>query len=131
MIRQMKQLSYKKGSSRYDGQKGENAAEGFLKEKGIRILEKNFRCRAGEIDMIGLEGDTYVFFEVKYRRKNYSGEPYEAVGYKKQRKICLAADFYRMIHRLSEDTKIRFDVVSILGDGITWYKNAFYYIRRD
>ena len=127
----MEQLSYKKGSSRYEGQKGENAAEVFLREKGIRILEKNFRCRTGEIDMIGLEDGTYVFFEVKDRRKNYSGDPYESVGYKKQRKICLAADFYRMLHGLSEDTKFRFDVISILGEDITWYKNAFYYMRRD
>ncbi len=82
----------------------------------------------GEIDIIGSDGDVRVFFEVKYRRSAASGEPYEAVGYKKQRIICRTADHYRMIHSLSVDMPCRFDIISIRGDSIEWYKNAFEYI---
>ncbi len=82
----------------------------------------------GEIDIIGLEGDTCVFFEVKYRNSNRYGAPWEAVGYKKQRIICRTSDYYRMENSLPEDKPYRFDVISIRGDEIYWYKNAFEYI---
>lgn len=82
----------------------------------------------GEIDIIGLDGDTRVFFEVKYRKNASSGEPYEAVGYKKQKIICRTADYYRMVHSLPVDMPYRFDIISIRGDSTQWYKNAFEYI---
>ncbi len=100
----------------------------FLEKNGVRILERNYRCRMGEIDIIGLDGDTRVFFEVKYRKNASAGEPYEAVGYKKQRIICRTADHYRMTHSLSVDMPYRFDIISIRGDSTEWYKNAFEYI---
>ncbi len=119
--------AYKPGSTRDDGDRAEDRAGDFLKQNGVRILERNFRCRTGEIDIIGSDDGIYVFFEVKYRRNGSSGRPFEAVGFAKQRKICRAADFYRMKMGLSEDAGFRFDVISILGDDISWYKNAFYY----
>jgi len=115
------------GSTRALGDRAEERAEAFLKEKGVKVLERNFRCRMGEIDLIGLEGSTCVFFEVKYRKSTGSGRPFEAVGVTKQRKISRTADFYRMKKGLGGDTLFRFDVISILGDEISWYKNAFYY----
>ncbi|MBO6111699.1 MAG: YraN family protein [Lachnospiraceae bacterium] len=120
---------YKKGSTRYEGHRGEEKAAAFLERNGVRIVTRNFRCRTGEIDIIGLDGNTTVFFEVKCRKDSGSGMPYEAVGIRKQRRICMASDYYRMKARLAEDREFRFDVISIIGDEISWYKNAFGYIR--
>ncbi len=103
------------------------AAE-YLEKQGLRIIEKNFRCRQGEIDLIAYDGSYYIFIEVKYRRTAEAGNPAEAVGYRKQIKICRAADFYRMSRRISASTPVRFDVIGILDGQITWYKNAFYYM---
>ncbi len=100
----------------------------FLEENGVKVIEKNYRCRMGEIDIIGLDGDTRVFFEVKYRRDTRSGEPFEAVGFRKQRTICRTADHYLMMKSLPVDKPYRFDIISIRGNEIKWYKNAFEYI---
>ena len=56
------------------------------------------------------------------------GSAAEAVGFAKQKKICRVSDYYRMIHQCREDTPIRFDVVAIDAEKITWIKNAFYYV---
>lgn len=69
-----------------------------------------------------------IFIEVKYRKDALKGNPLEAVGYGKCRKICRVADYYRMCKRIKDDSFIRFDVVSILGESVTWIKNAFEYI---
>ena len=66
----------------------EEAAAVFLEKNGVHILEKNFRCRQGEIDLIGRDGEYLVFFEVKYRKSADLGLPAEAVGAAKQRRIC-------------------------------------------
>lgn len=100
-----------------------------LSSKGVKIVERNFRNRQGEIDIIGYDGDYLVFFEVKYRRGARMGNAAEAVGGGKQKKICKVADYYRMIHHCPEDTPIRFDVVAVDGERMEWIKNAFDYIR--
>ena len=97
---------------------------------GVKIKERNFRCRQGEIDIIGYEGGFLVFFEVKYRRSRNVGSAAEAVGGAKQRKICRVADYYRVIHHCNEDTPIRFDVVAIDGENFQWIRNAFYYVPK-
>lgn len=105
----------------------EEKACAFLQTMGYRIITKNFRCRQGEIDLIAREGDTLCFVEVKYRRNSSHGRPEEAVDARKQRRICRVAAFYLYTSRIPKDTKIRFDVVAILGSEITLYKNAFSY----
>ena len=104
----------------------EQAAE-YLQAHGYQILERNFRCRAGEIDLSAREGRTLVFLEVKYRRTDSCGSPAEAVTPGKQRTICQVADYYRMLHRISEKQNIRFDVVAIQGKAIVVIQNAFFY----
>lgn len=99
----------------------------FLEELGYRVIQRNFRCRIGEIDIIAKDQKTYVFVEVKYRKNNKKGAPVEAVHDSKQRKICKTADYFRMIRHLSEEDPCRFDVLSIEGQEITHYKNAFPY----
>lgn len=111
------------------GTEKELLAEEFLYKNGVRILNKNFRTRYGEIDIIGVDRDTLVFLEVKYRSGMDKGNPFEAVTYQKQRKICKVADYYRMRCGIHDYWKMRFDVVGILGDEITWIKDAFPYRR--
>ena len=106
----------------------EKSAAEFLTAKGMRIVEKNFRCRQGEIDLIGYHEGFLVFVEVKYRRTNRRGYASEAVDYRKQCKICRVADYYRYLHRISEFTNIRYDVVAIQGSEISWVQNAFCHI---
>ncbi len=111
------------------GSQREEMAASFLKKNGVRILERNFRVSSGEIDIIGKEGDIYVFFEVKYRKSAAAGFPVESVNGKKQLTICRVADYYRMTHGLDDTHSFRFDVIAILGETITWYRNAFEYHR--
>lgn len=107
------------------GSDKEQLAAAFLQRHGVKILEKNFRCRQGEIDLIYRDGEYLVFCEVKYRSNDKNGNAMEAVGLTKQRKICRVADYYRMIHHLGELTPIRYDVVAIQGDTVNWIPNAF------
>ncbi len=105
----------------------EDRAARLLEERGYRILEKNYRCRIGEIDLIARDGRTLVFIEVKYRRTDSFGRPEEAVDARKQRTICRAADYYRMEHRIEEFCPCRFDVAVFLGEEMRLLRNAFPY----
>lgn len=112
------------------GAQYEEQAALFLQQNGVRILERNFRNRFGEIDMIGFKEQTYLFIEVKYRRDNQLGDPICAVTNSKQRTICKVADYYRVYHNFNDCTPCRFDVITILGEEIKWYQNAFPYQHR-
>lgn len=91
---------------------------------GYEILEYNYRCRAGEIDLIARDGEYLVFCEVKYRSDRRKGSPLEAVGTGKRRTIFRCAMFY-LTERRIEDVPCRFDVVGIEGTKVTHIKNAF------
>lgn len=118
-------------NTRKVGTKKEETACQYLERQGIRIREKNFRCKQGEIDIVGYDGEYLVFFEVKYRKTGSGkGSAAEAVGIGKQKRICRCSDYYRMIHHLAEDTPIRYDVIAIDGEKLQWIKNAFYYVER-
>ena len=95
------------------GSAGEKAAVAFLKEKGYRILERNFKCRLGEVDIIARDNETYCFVEVKTRSSEDFGLPQEAVSRKKQAQISKAALHYLKTKKLFEKSA-RFDVVSVL-----------------
>ncbi len=115
-------------NKRRTGEAAESRAAAYLSEKGVRIVEKNFRNRRGEIDLIGYHDGYLVFFEVKYRSNSRNGCPEEAVNFYKQRQICQVAAYYRCVHRISMNTPIRYDVVAIEGAEIRWYQNAFAHI---
>ena len=114
-------------SARALGTKQELAAAAYLRARGIEILEHSFHGRQGEIDLIGRDGERLCFIEVKYRSSPRCGEPEEAVTPEKQRAICRTADYYRLLHRLGEETPVRFDVVAVHGDTVHWIKDAFPY----
>jgi putative endonuclease len=111
------------------GAQGEDLAVRFLKKKGFKIIERNFHCPAGEIDLIAREGDTLVFVEIKARSSSDFGLPQDAVDRFKQQKIIQAARTYLAQHRLGEEIPARFDVVAIhllpAGPSIELIKDAF------
>ena len=98
-----------------------------MAEQGYEILEYNFRCRMGEIDIIARDAEYLVFCEVKYRSDGRSGHAAEAVDWKKRQAISKCALFYVASRGLS-DPACRFDVVSFDGDEVTLYQNAFDYL---
>ncbi len=97
------------------GQTGEQLARDFLTNKGLKVVETNFRMRLGEIDIICRDGPTVVFVEVKTRTSDSFGLPCEAVGPQKQRRLRRLAQAYLAGHRL-ESSPVRFDVLSIRLD---------------
>ncbi len=109
------------------GNAAESRARDYLEQQNLQILEQNYRLRGGEIDIIAKDGKTIVFVEVKYRKNNTFGEPYEAVGQAKQRKLVQTAQHYLLTHdkQLKNDYDYRFDVISICNFQVTWLKNAF------
>ncbi len=110
------------------GTEYEERARVYLKEQGYQILDSNFYCKEGEIDIIAKDGEVLVFVEVKYRGDLQKGHPFEAVTITKQRKISKCARYYLYRHHLQE-MPCRFDVVGILGEKILLQKNAFDYVE--
>ena len=94
------------------GRKGEEIAEKFLQDRGFRILEKNFRSRLGEIDLIGIDKETLVFIEVKTRFSEEFGPPEEAVTPRKIKTIAKVGQYYALLHPESPESE-RIDVVAI------------------
>ena len=112
-------------NKRKTGTEYEELAARWLTGKGFEILEKNYRCRIGEIDLIAREGGYLVFVEVKYRRTADQGDPEEAVDQRKRRRIGQAAAYYLYLHGLPENTLCRFDVVALIPGKYRICKNAF------
>lgn len=91
---------------------GEKLAVNLLQKKGYRILEKNFRCKLGEIDIIALVKDTLVFVEVKTRWSQNYGSPEEAVTPRKIRSIIKTGQYYKLLHPELPEA-LRIDVVAV------------------
>ena len=111
------------------GQMGEEAAVGFLTRQGYRIIERNFRNKLGEVDIIAYDGDIMCFVEVKTRNSDVFGSPLESVTLIKQKKICRVALSY-LKFKGHYDVKSRFDVVAVYSEGercssIDLIKDAF------
>ena len=110
------------------GNEGERIASRYLTERGYHVLERNFRCRGGEVDLIALDGATLVFVEVKLRRSLARGAPLEAVTAVKESRVRKAAQVY-LAYSGQVFSRIRFDVVAIMKAGkktdITHLKAAF------
>ncbi len=94
------------------GALGEQLAARHLRKKGYTIIEQNYRCRLGEIDIIARDGTTLVFIEVKTRTSTTFGTPAMAVTPRKQHQISRAAQQYLASHDLF-DNDARFDVVAV------------------
>lgn len=95
--------------------KGEDLAAEFLKKKGYKIIERNFRKGYGEIDIIAVHKNTLVFIEVKTRTSNKFGTPLEAINYFKLKSLLKTAEFYKVLNpKLPES--LRIDAVSVILD---------------
>lgn len=101
-----------------------------MKERGFFLLDMNYRCRQGEVDLIGIHDGCLVFVEVKYRKDKRSGAPEEAVGPAKQMKICRVSDYYRLAKPAEAARQVRYDVVAICGEDVRWYRDAFNYVGK-
>lgn len=117
------------------GQYFERKAEALLKQQGLSTIDRNYRSRYGEIDLIMRDKNTLVFVEVRYRKHQQFGSASASVTPNKQKKIILTAEYYLQQHRWTESYNCRFDVVSISPDTnkvneaeaflIEWIKDAF------
>jgi putative endonuclease len=119
------------GTNKVFGAFGESLATKYLSECGYKVLERNFSCRTGEIDIIAIEGDSVVFIEVKTRSSERFGLPSEAVSFTKQGRMVKTALYYMQKNKLL-DHMCRFDVIEIIVDEeknnrINLIKDAFQY----
>ena len=94
------------------GTRGEAAAERFLRRQRYTIVERNYECSLGEVDLIALDRSVIVFVEVKARTDGAAGTPFEAVDRRKQRQLERVAKYYLSRHRL-HGRDARFDVVGV------------------
>ncbi len=116
------------------GREFEERAARFLRSVGLEILERNYRCKAGEIDLVCRDGTSLVFVEVRFRSQGGFASAAASVTAAKQRRLIAAARHYLQRHHLTERTACRIDVVTFdraiaLGrrpgkDEIQWVKNA-------
>ncbi|WP_188422272.1 YraN family protein [Oxalicibacterium solurbis] len=104
------------------GQRGEDAACDYLRQRGLALVERNFRCKGGEIDLVMQEGDVLVFVEVRLRADRSHGGAAASVTPAKQRKLILAAQHYLQRYRMPP--ACRFDVIAIDGNETAWIRDA-------
>lgn len=95
------------------GKKGEELAFSYLREKKVKILGRNFRSKYGEIDLIGLDKKTLIFYEVKYREDINYDDPCYSINDKKKEKILKTAIYYLLLNQIYEHYDIRFDAILI------------------
>lgn len=113
---------------RETGRCAEEAAESLLRRAGLKILERNFRCRLAEVDIIARDGDTLVFVEVRSHTTDFLADPAQTITRAKQDKVILGARHY--LARISGlQPPVRFDVVSVRfvnrSRDIRWIRGAF------
>ena len=111
------------------GRRGEEYAARYLKERGYRIVKRNFRAKVGEIDIVAVDGDELVFVEVRYRSSAGHGTAAETVNPRKRRRLVRAASLF-LLARGASDTPCRFDVVALQpgrdgGIRLEHHRNAF------
>lgn len=102
----------------------EDAALGFLVDNGLGLVERNFRCKMGEIDLIMTDGGTLVFVEVRLRTNPNHVSGAESITRRKIRRILRTAEYYLLAHPQAPGIDFRFDVIS-MGREIDWIQNAF------
>ena len=113
------------------GLASEALALNFLRRQGLKLLARNYQCRAGEIDLIARQEETIVFVEVRFRKNQRYGTPIESVTPAKQRKIIRCARHFLMHNPQFAGCDCRFDIVGITrgkscrGYRIEWLENAF------
>lgn len=111
-------------SRRQKGQAGEEAAAAHLERHGLKLVERNFRARGGEIDLVCRDGATTVFVEVRLRSRGDFGGAAASITTAKQNRLILAARHW-LARSGREDIRCRFDCVLIDGERLDWVRDAF------
>ena len=113
-------------NQRLQGKKAEDIACSFLLQQGLILVERNYSCRFGEIDLIMRDhGDTLVFVEVRYRTSRKFGGPIESIDGNKRQKLIFTANHYMQKNFLQQPS--RFDVVALEPQQTpVWISNAFF-----
>ena len=111
------------------GKAAEDFALAELSKKGFRLIERNFSCKQGELDLVMMDGNELVFIEVRYRKSKDFGDGLESIDYHKQRKLRLAAETWLGKNQSTTFKGCRFDVMSISGEinhlAADWIDDAF------
>jgi len=111
------------------GQQTEALACAYLKKQGLVFIERNFRSRCGEIDLIMRDKQHLIFVEVRYRQQSQFGGAIESIDWHKQQRIIRTAERYLQEKQWASELDSRFDVVTLSGNvatpSIAWIKNAF------
>lgn len=107
------------------GAYNEEIAAAYLRKQGLTVIERNYRVRAGEIDIIAKDGEYLVFCEVKYRSSKEAGGASYSISQDKQRQVARVAKIYMVQKHISPETFCRFDCVLIDGKEIEYIKNAW------
>ncbi|NOQ77221.1 MAG: YraN family protein [Methylococcaceae bacterium] len=106
------------------GEKSEQQACQYLLKQGLHLIEKNFRCKYGELDLIMRDAQALIIVEVRFRKSNQFGGAIESISRKKQSRIIATTQYYLSTHKI--DSPVRFDVIAMSNDtDINWIKNAF------
>jgi len=117
------------GHSRAKGDFAEQAALDYLRKQGLNLVEQNFNCRYGEIDILMRDAQEWVFVEVRYRQSQSYGGGLESVDRNKQRKLINTAEYYIQNHPETRFDSCRFDMLEISGDieapQFNWIQDAF------
>ncbi len=107
------------------GAAAEDAALAHLRAAGLRLIERNARFKAGEIDLVMQAGDTLVFVEVRLRRHGGFGDGFDSVDPRKRIRLVRAAQCWLLRHPALAEAPCRFDVVSVHAAGLEWIPDAF------
>lgn len=109
------------------GQQKEQQAKTWLTTQKIDIIRQNFRCKGGEIDLIGLQDNWLIFFEVKYRKSTNYGHPAEMVNSQKQQRIIQCAQQFLLKNSQYQNCAMRFDVITFTANQSEpeWIQDAF------
>ena len=110
-------------STRERGLAAESRACAFLEAQGLRLLQRNYRLRSGEIDLIMRDATHLVFIEVRYRSSNRYGGALQSVDFRKQQRIMRTARHFLLCNPY--DLPVRFDVIALEGQVIRWIQHAF------
>jgi len=110
------------------GNRAEKLAARYLAKQGFTLIEKNYNCRFGEIDLVMQHGEYLVFVEVRYRKNADFGGALESIDQRKQSKLRRSAEYYLLRHK-SGDCACRFDILCLEGNllkpSYNWIQNAF------
>lgn len=113
------------------GRQTEELAARHLERCGVRLIARNFRCRGGELDVIGLEDGMLLFVEVRQRARTDFGGALASVDARKQRRLRRAAEYFRLCHPVWRRHRARFDVIALDGppgertSRLVWVRDAF------